>query len=155
MASCVRLPRCQLLPVLRLNPASSVDMTLPAHVTTISNEHGNYSTLALQHRDGSAALYLIYPAAAAMVCNSFALPSMLPAPRVLSSAALEAAGFTRRALQPLRDGITQQASSSPQHTNRNSLLNSLALTLPSQFSLKIAQYWLQVIVERRSHCAKV
>jgi hypothetical protein len=99
-------------------------MTLPAHVTTISNEHGNYSTLALQHRDGSASLYLIYPAAAAMLCNSFALPSMLPAPRVLSSAALEAAGFMRRALQPLRDGVTQQASSTDEPLTHKPKLSS-------------------------------
>jgi hypothetical protein len=83
-------------------------MTLPGHVTTISNEHGNYTTLSLL-QDGRAALYLIYPAADSTLCYSFALPSMLPPPRVLSKDALVAAGFMPRALQPLGDNVLLQA----------------------------------------------
>jgi hypothetical protein len=89
--------------------ASSVDMTLPGHATTISNEHGNYTTLSLL-QDGHAALYFIYPAADATLCYSFALPSMLPPPRVLSKDALVAAGFTPRAPLPLGDNELLQAN---------------------------------------------
>ncbi len=41
-------------------------MTLPGHVTTISNSHGNYSMLALV-QGGQAKLYYVYPAGRSMV----------------------------------------------------------------------------------------
>ena len=97
---------CQLS---RLTPAYSVDNTLPAHVTTISNAHGNYTTLAVLHV-GQPQLYLIYPAGHAIACNSFALPAMLPAPRVLTRDVLVAAGFKDNGQLPLRDEALQQAT---------------------------------------------
>jgi hypothetical protein len=84
-------------------------MALPAHVTTISNQHGNYTTLA-RAQGSQAHLYLVYPAVDSIVCKSFALPYMPAAPRVLDRSALEAAGFKLKGLQPLRDAVAMQAS---------------------------------------------
>ena len=41
-------------------------MTLPGHVITFSNSHGNYSMLALV-QGGQAKLYYVYPAGRSMV----------------------------------------------------------------------------------------
>ena len=78
-------------------------------MTTISNAHGNYTTLALLHVS-QPQLYLIYPAGHAIACQSFALPGMLPAPRVLTRDALLAAGFKDNGQLPLRDEALQQAT---------------------------------------------
>jgi hypothetical protein len=84
-------------------------------VITISNQHGNYTTLSLLH-DGRAALYFIYPARDSMLCDAFALPAMLPPPRVLSKDALVAAGFVPRAPLPMGDNVLLQART-PHHTH--------------------------------------
>jgi hypothetical protein len=81
-------------------------------VTTISNWHGNYTTLFLV-QGSQAKLYFIYPAVDSIVCKSFILPSVLPPPPVLSKDVLEASGFNAKGLQPLRDDVLLQATTLP------------------------------------------